>query len=283
MIPVEDVTRITSKSELKKGVQADVKSHITPVYAQSENCCDHCYASLLNCCRKTRDCLCYCCQKETKIAPYVRNETIIHDADPNKFTSYKEEHLPLPEVKENCCTRCCNKFRCWCCRKKMLVDLIKRTNTKAEKQAQRVITITVEYTKYSNPDSASNARLLSEEEQAAYYKRIFQPNTPLKFYLVNNTEFDPRNFELKRKQADVLCLTVMHLKAMKNRYPSEDQLGKILDQSHTTTFGDVFNEPILQLPVDPKTAAISQEASQRLAIKQQPPTTSKYDEDANED
>jgi len=136
MVPVEDVTRITSKSEIKKGIQADVKSQITPVYAESENCCDRCYASLRSCCRKTRDYCCYCCRKETKVAPMVLTTTTVFSGEnPNRSTNYVEEHLPVSEEKEDRCTRCGNFFRCWCCRKKKLVDRIKRTNTVAERQA----------------------------------------------------------------------------------------------------------------------------------------------------
>jgi hypothetical protein len=284
MIPVEDVTRIISKSELKKGIQADVKSQMIPVYEESENRCDRCYASLLNCCRKTRDCCCYCCQKETKVAPLVLNQTIIHDADPNKIASCNDVDVAAPKEKEVCC----NRFRCWCCRKKKLVKFIKRTNTVAEQKAQRVVTITIEYSKYSNPDSASNARLLSDEQQAGYYKTRFEPDTPLKFYLVNNTEFDPKNFELKRKQADTLCLTVMHLKAMKNRYPSDNELEKMMDQSHMRTFGDVFSEPALELSLESNGKSIGDsqiqklsQPPQRLAIGQQHTTTSEYHEDVD--
>jgi hypothetical protein len=272
MIPVEDITTISSKAELKKAVQADVKSHVTPVYALSENCCDRCSAKITSCCRKTRDCLCCRSQKQTKIASYVEKNTIIVDPDPNKFESYEEEHLPLPEVKEDCCTSCCNKFRCWCCRKKKLVDLIKRTNTAGEQEAQRVVTMTIKYSKYSHPNSASNARLLSKEQQEAYYFRRFEPDTQLKFYLVNSSNFDATGFDLTRKVADDFCLTVTHLKAMQNRYPSEEQLVTILRQTHVATVGNEFIEPALQLPVESKTAPMIQEQRERPAIEKQPTT-----------
>jgi hypothetical protein len=50
MLPVEDITLISAKSETKEGVQADAKSKTEYVYDTSENCCDRCCASLLDCC-----------------------------------------------------------------------------------------------------------------------------------------------------------------------------------------------------------------------------------------
>ena len=192
MVPIEDVSRITFKTDIKKGRQADVKSTTTPVHRMSENCCDRCCAPLLPFC-------CCCMEKEKKVAPMARETTtIVIDQDPNRDAHFIEEHLPLPKNDEGCCTNFLDRFRCWCCRKKVLVDLIKRTNTSTQEQAQRVIKVSIDYSKYSNPDSATNARLLSREDQEAYYKRRFQPDTELEFYLVNDTEFDPRNFQIKR-------------------------------------------------------------------------------------
>ena len=282
MIPLEDVTIISSKLEVEQGIEADSNSKTEYIYKESENCCDTCYAGLLGCCRKTRDYLCCCCQKEKKVAPLVVSTiTVFTDKNPNRITGSKIEHITPPEEKEDCCTRCCNPFRCWCCRKKKLVDIIKRTDTVAEQRARRVMTISIDYSKYSNLDSASNARLLSTEQQLAYYKDNFKPDTKLKFYLVNNTEVDSSNFELKKKQAETLCRTVMQLKAMRNFYPSEDELEKILDQSLKRTFGDIFYEPVLQLSLN-STTTESADAStcglppinQQRRIGHKPTTTS---------
>jgi hypothetical protein len=256
MIPLEDVILISSKAEVKQGIQSESKSQIIPQYALSENCCDSCCDSILSCCR----------QKTMKIDPLVRTD-IISYVDPNLSTNILEEKLPIPVEDEGCCNKC----RCWCCRKKKLVELIRRTNTVVEQEAERVITITIEYSKYSNPDTPSNARLLSNEHQAYYYKEKFQPNTILKFYLINNTEFDKKNFDSRRQEAEVLCRTVMQLKGMKNDYPSENDLEKILDQSHKRTFGLIFQEPTLQIPfnsttTDSRTQGILP-ASQRLTIE----------------
>ena len=239
MIPVEDVIRITYRSEMKKDGQTDVKSTTTPVYKMGENCCDRC---------------CCCCSDENKIIPVARDTTtIIVSEDSNRDAHVVEEHLPLPEDDGGCCTNFFNRFRCWCCRKNVLVDLIKRTNISMEQQAQRMITVSIEYSKYSNLDSSSNARLLSREEQEAYYRRRFDPDTKLEFYLINDTEFDPKNFEIKRQQAEGLCRTVMQLKAMAGDYPSENELDSILDQPYRRTLGDPYIEPKLQLPLAQQT------------------------------
>ncbi|CAF0767757.1 unnamed protein product [Adineta steineri] len=249
MVPLEDVIHISYKADVKIGMQADIKSHVTPVHERSENCCDRCCAPIVNCCRKTRDCCCcHSRQEENKVAPFVQNTTTIINANSNRNEDYVEQDLPLPKVKESCWSKCCNPCRCWCCRKKRLVRLIKRTNTKAARQAERVITMTIQYSKYSNLDTASHTRLLSNQHQLEYFKAKFQPDAELEFYLINDTEFEPMNFDVKKNEAEVLCRTVMQLKGMKNRYPSADELDKILDQPQQRIFGTIFHEPILQLP-----------------------------------
>ncbi|CAF4440250.1 unnamed protein product, partial [Adineta steineri] len=114
--------------------------------------------------------------------------------------------------------------------------------------AERVITMTIQYSKYSNLDTASHTRLLSNQDRLEYFKAKFQPDAELEFYLINDTEFEPMNFDVKKNEAEVLCRTVMQLKGMKNRYPSADELDKILDQPQQRIFGTIFHEPILQLP-----------------------------------
>ncbi|CAF2663838.1 unnamed protein product [Rotaria sp. Silwood2] len=246
MLPVEDVLLISVKSEIKTGIQADIKSEITPIYAESENCCD----SLLSCCRKTHDYCCCCCRQKTKVTPFVHNTTtIFHDEDPNRRTNVAEEHLPVPNVKEDCC----NCFRCWCCRIKKVVDIIRRTNTVAERKEQRVIIITIEYSKYSNLDTPSNASLLTSEQQSAYYKEKFHLNKELQFYAITDKELNSKSFELKSREVEAFCRTVMQLKGMRDYYPSDNELQKIIDQSHQKTIGDEFNEEVLQLSLEPMT------------------------------
>jgi hypothetical protein len=208
----------------------------------SENCCDRCCACIFSraCC---------CCSDKKRIVPVAGETTTVIVPDyANRNAHVIEEHLPLPRHDEGCCTNFFNRFRCLCCRKRVLVDLIKRTDISTGQQAQRMITISIDYSKYSHLESASNARLLSRQEQEAYYRERFEPDTKLEFYLINDTEFDPSNFELKRQQAEGLCRTVMHLKAMTGNYPSENELDSILDQPLQRTYGDPYIEPKLQLP-----------------------------------
>ena len=131
-----------------------------------------------------------------------------------------------------------------------LTKLIQTTEILSEEEAERMITVSIEYSMYSNLDSATNARLLSREAQEAYYRDKFQPNTTLRFYLVDNNDSNPRNFEMKREQAEALCRIVMQLKRMETNYPSESDLDKILDQPLKRTYGDLFIEPTLQLQLE---------------------------------
>ncbi|CAF3180251.1 unnamed protein product [Rotaria sp. Silwood2] len=264
MLPLEDILLISTQSKIKKGIQADVKSEITPIYQLSENCCDRCCDNLTNCCRKTCD-FCGCCQKETKIVPAVQNTTtILYNEDLNRNTEFEEEHLPVPKVNKGCCTSCCNCFRCWCCRMKMLVDRIKKTKIVKERNAERVITIKIEYSKYSNPDTPSNARLLNAEQQAAYYDAKFERNKELEFYLVTDTQFDSSNFKQKSSELEAFCRTVMQLKAMKNHYPSDTELEQILVQRPKTAIGDAFDEQVLQFSLELPTRRIRNPQSQEL-------------------
>ena len=100
MIPVEDVTRITYRSEIKKDGQKDVQSTTTPVYKMSENCFDRCCARLFRCCC----CCCFCCSDENKIVPVGRETTtVIVPDDSNRNAHLIEEHLPLPKDDGGCC------------------------------------------------------------------------------------------------------------------------------------------------------------------------------------
>lgn len=239
MIPVEDVTQIKSKLETTKGKEEDTTSKIDNVYEFSENACDRCCNKILGCCGMV--CAC-CCRGDVKIAPVVAKTTLIDDRiDPTRTARTEEEDLPVPKQSEGLC----DCLRCWCCRKKTLVRRIKRTNILAEKKAQRVVTMTIDYSKFSNLDSASNARILSEEQQAAYYKEKFEPNAKLEFYLISDTDIDGANFKERKKQAEVLSRTVLHLKAMRGHYPSEIDLKDILNQNLQRTFGDIHEEPNL--------------------------------------
>ncbi|CAF1361446.1 unnamed protein product, partial [Didymodactylos carnosus] len=139
---------------------------------------------------------------------------------------------------------CCDAFRCCCCKKKKIQPIRENTIIEA-KDARREITIHIEYSKYSNLDSASNARLLSSVDQVAFYQCRFTSDTTLKFYLINNTEFEQANFNRKKDQAESLCRTIMQLKAMRvNNYPDPEELQKIIHQPISEVFGDPLAERV---------------------------------------
>lgn len=180
--------------------------------------------------------------------------TVMVAGDSNRNTRVIEEHLSVPERGRGCCAKFFNHFRCWCCREQVLVDLVKRKNISIERRVQRMVKISIDYSKYSNPDSASHARLLGSKEPEAYYKKQFEPHTKLEFYLINDIDFDLTTFGIKRQQAEALCRTVMHLKSMRGNYPSENELDKILDQPLQRTHGNLYHEPkLLQLSLSQQT------------------------------
>lgn len=265
VIPLEDITRITYTSGIKKSGQLEATFHTTPTYEIGQNWCDQCCTKVCSCCYRldgegccTVDAACCfccagffgCCREENRIAPVAKDTTIvIFDQQRNQKRQTFDEELPIPRDNGGCC----DCLRCWCCRKKRLTKLVRTTEVLTEQDVGRVITISIEYSKYSNPDSATNVRLQSWEDQAIYYKQICQPRTDLKFNLVDNTETDPKNFEVKRQQAEALCRIVMQLKGMQNNYPSEKELDSILDQPLKRTYGDVYIEAPMQLQFDVKT------------------------------
>ena len=242
MLPVEDILQITYKTDVKRSTDSNVNSETIPEYQLSENICDRCCMNCLRCC----DCLARCCDvlkhccDNVEVAPVVKTSTSIEIiSNPYQNVEHHEELLPLPPEKSSCFD-CCDSFRCWCCRKKTLVRLIKRTKKTNQQDAERVITVTIEYLVYSNLDSPSNVRLLNEEEQKEFFKERFQSKQELQFYLTHNRDVDSKHFELRSKEAEALCRSIIQLKAMNSSYPSDNDLDKVLDQVHRRTFGDHF-------------------------------------------
>jgi hypothetical protein len=203
-IPVEDITRISFKTEIKKGLQADVEVETIPEYKPTENCFDRCAACLCCCCGAGVVCACLpclatlcccnalkrccnglkrCCKcdnNQVHVSSVVHNLQIVHSvAAPkkNRRVHVKDEPQPLPE--EDCCSCHFDCVRCWCCRRKKLVSLVKRTTTVAEEQAQRVITMTLEYGSYTILETGSNVRVPNVrvpngEPQAIHSKQLLQ-------------------------------------------------------------------------------------------------------------
>ena len=265
MIPVEDVVRITSKLDVKKSLQADAQATTTPIYDFLPNCFDGCWKKTIDCCR---------CPESKKIVPLVTNTVAIAN-DPNQNTEVEENVVHVAPPPAGCFDSC----RCCCCRKQILVMRKERKVVKKATEAQRVITMNIEFSKYSNLNTPTHTSLLNNEHQEQYYKKKFDAEAEQKqqFYLVNNTEFDPKNFEIKKQEAEVLSRTVMQLKGMKGHYPSERELEDILNLNYKRAFGDFLIEPTLQSPTTGIKSAQPTprlvQAPQKRAIEQPAKTT----------
>ncbi|CAF1633165.1 unnamed protein product [Didymodactylos carnosus] len=179
---------------------------------------------------------------------------IYYTSDIKKSVKAEEHSRLVPVVAEKgCCGDCCKKAQ----------EPVRQTEIIEEKNAQRVITIHLQYSKYSNLDTVSNARILPESDRAEFYKNQFQPNTELKFYLVRNAEYDSANFDQKKVQAENLCRIIMQLKGMNGgvtgsslrlltkenvvvpaaiSYPSPQELQQILNLPYSGIFGDLHQE-----------------------------------------
>ncbi|UJR19697.1 hypothetical protein I4U23_022831 [Adineta vaga] len=267
IIPIEDVTRITFKTEIKKGLQADIETEIIREHKLTENCFDTCCERICCCCEQLKK----CCASPVQVAPLVRSDTVIHSVAAKKKirkTRVKDELLTVPKERCKSFFDCC---RCWCCRRNKLVGLFKRTTTVAEEEAQRVVTMTLEYGQYTILDTTSKVRVANGEPQVINSRQQFA-TTKLEFYLLTNREYDSKHFNEQKQQAEILCRTVIQLKGMTNHYPSDTELDNILGQSHQKVFGNVFEEPVLALEHDLNTENENpqiQESHEQPAIKQQ--------------
>jgi hypothetical protein len=141
-----------------------------------------------------------------------------------------------------------------------------QTQTFEEKNAERVITMHLQYFEYSNFDIVSCARDLPELHRAQFYKDHFQPIKTLKFHLICATEYDPTNFDQRKMQAEKLCLLIMQLKGMSRgavgtdprlhakenvvfpatatAYPSPSEFLQMLNQPYFDVVGDVSREDL---------------------------------------
>jgi len=193
---------------------------------------------------------------ETVIMIPVEDVISIHyTSDVKKSVKAAEHSRLVPVVKKKGC--------CSCFRKTPEPQL--ETTIDEEKNAERVITIHMQYSKYSNLDTLSNARILTEAERMQFFKEMFQPKEELKFYLVKNTEYDSTSFEQKRAQAENLCRVLMQLKGMNSgvssnnlrirtedgkavpaaaviSYPSPEELQELLQPPRSVAFGDPHQE-----------------------------------------
>ncbi|CAF4532472.1 unnamed protein product [Rotaria sp. Silwood2] len=180
---------------------------------------------------------------------------IYYTSDVKKSVKAEEYSHLVPVVSgKGCCCSCC----------KSAPPPVRQSEIVEAKNAQRVITIHLQYSKYSNLDTVSNARILPESDRAEFYKQQFRPYEQLQFYLVRNAEYDATNFDQKKEQAENLCRIIMQLKGMNGgvtntsvrlvtkedvvvpaaslHYPSPQELQQILNQSYVGIFGDAHQE-----------------------------------------
>jgi hypothetical protein len=161
---------------------------------------------------------------------------------------------PPPPVKLSCCekigqwcktTFCC----CGCCddpKAKVHVEPEQIMTTITDKEAERKILITIEYVHYSNIDTPSHVRVLGTTDQLEFYKEHLHIET-LKFYLLDNYEYEQTDFDLKRMQASTLCRLVTQLKTMTGHYPDESTLQMIIGKRDNLAIGDPSKETIVPL------------------------------------
>ncbi|CAF1190937.1 unnamed protein product [Adineta ricciae] len=165
--------------------------------------------------------------------------SIHYTTDLKKSTKLKENTQQVPVVDQQGC--------CCCAAPKPE----HQTEMTTENHVHRMITIYLQYSKHSNLDTVSNARILSESDRQQFYKDHLQPAMEKKFYLVNNIEYDSTNFEEKKLQAESLCRIITQLKGMNVgipstsiSYPNPQEFQKILAQSHSSVFGDISQERV---------------------------------------
>lgn len=181
---------------------------------------------------------------------------IYYTTDTTRNVKAQEHSRLVPVVGKKRCGFCsCGEKR---------VEPETHTEIVEAKYAQRTITIHIQYSKYSNLDSVSHTRILSESDRTLFYKNQFQPKETLKFYLVRNTEYHSNNFEEKKTQAENLCRIIMQLKGMNAevmrnyihshakentlisslpiRYPNPQELQQIMNQSCLGVIGDKYEE-----------------------------------------
>jgi hypothetical protein len=133
-------------------------------------------------------------------------------------------------------------------------------------KSDRVILITIEYIRYNNIDTPSYFRALAPTDAAVYYKENLHTDT-LKFYLVNNQDFEQTDFNSKRAQGASLCRLVTQLKAMDGQYPDESTLENIITKHEIQVVGDPPKETMERLVGPGRTSASLEERITPQAIQ----------------
>ena len=168
-------------------------------------------------------------------------------------TEHKNVRLKTPPPdKLSCCgkvSQWCSKTFCCCCddsKTQVYKEPEQIITTISNQEAERKILITIAYIRYSNIDTASHIRVLSTADQQSFYKDHFYTDT-LQFYLLDNYDFEPVDFDLKRMQASILCRLVTQLKTMNGHYPDEPTLEMIISRQDNLAIGDPPQETFQRL------------------------------------
>jgi hypothetical protein len=117
---------------------------------------------------------------------------------------------------------------------------------KEKAKAARTIVVTIEHLRHSLIDTPSNVRVLAHEKQHDFYQKHLAVE-PLKFYYLNNAEYEGDGYKKQLEESEALARVVMQLKAMIDHYPDATQLQQIVFQQHVHLFGIEPKENILAL------------------------------------
>lgn len=123
-----------------------------------------------------------------------------------------------------------------------------------DEKGERVILITIEYIRYHNINTPSYFTALATTDAAVYYRDHLYTDT-MKFYLLNNQDFEHEDFNSKRTEGSLLCRLVTQLKALAGQYPDDSTLKNIIHQEQIHIIGDPPQETMNQLVEGGKTTA----------------------------
>ncbi len=179
-----------------------------------------------------------------------------------ELTEQKHARLntPPPSVPLSCCdrvSRWCCRTCCCCCNdssNQVHIDPGRTITQIVGEKSERVILITIEYIRYHNIDTPSYFRALAATDAAVYYKEHLHTDT-LKFYLINNQDFEQTDFDSKRAQGAALCRLVTQLKAMAGQYPDGSILENIISEHEIQVVGDPPKETMERLVGPGRTSA----------------------------
>ncbi|CAF4282701.1 unnamed protein product [Rotaria sp. Silwood2] len=194
-------------------------------------------------------------------------------------TEYKTLRQKTPVVIQlSCCERIvrwCNRTFCCCCcccdnsNHQINNEPEQIITTISNQEAERKILITIEYIRYSNIHTPSHIRVLPTTDQGTFYKEHLHTDI-LKFYLLDNIDFEQIDFDVKRMQAATLCRLVTQLKSMIGHYPNEQTLEQLINRQGSLAIGDPPKETIERLLNPGKTVKSLEAPISLTCIKNRP-------------